>query len=97
MIANVYPLAENLMSSAFNIYMSLKSCFVSYFLTDIISFWNLSLMYNLLNISTVPLFLKYFFENLSYQFFNLNSIIEWIGTKIPNFQEKLDFSSTLGE
>jgi hypothetical protein len=41
-------------------YSVLKVSFFSYFLIDIISFWNLSLMYNFLNLPTVPLFSKYF-------------------------------------
>ena len=67
-------------------YSVLKVSFFSYFLIDIISFWNLSLMYNFLNLPTVPLFSKYFLEKLEKIMFKLDSIVEWVGTKIPSMK-----------
>ena len=73
------------------IYTILKASFFSYFLLDIISFWNLSLMYNFLNISTVPLFSKYFLEKLERIIFKLNSIVEWAASRIPGLKDRLSF------
>jgi hypothetical protein len=56
----ISPVASAVMTVMQQAYSVLKVSFFSYFLIDIISFWNLSLMYNFLNLPTVPLFSKYF-------------------------------------
>ena len=63
-----------IMTTTEKIYLVLKSCVASYFLINIINFWNLILMYNVLKISTIPSFSKYFLEKLTFLFFNLNSL-----------------------
>ena len=70
----IYYVSEAILSITEKVYLVLKSCVASYFLINIINFWNLSLMYNVLNISTVPAFSKHFLEKLTFLFFNLNSL-----------------------
>lgn len=48
-------------------------------------------MYNVLNISTVPAFSKYFLEKLTLLFFNLNSMSEWVRKNVPGFGDGFDF------
>jgi hypothetical protein len=59
-ILAITPVSSAVMVVMQQAYSVLKVSFFSYFLIDIISFWNLSLMYNFLNLPTVPLFSKYF-------------------------------------
>jgi hypothetical protein len=74
----------------------LKTTFASYFLINIINFWNLSLMYNVLSISTIPAFSKSFLEKLTFLFFNLNSLIEWGEENLQGMKGRFDFTQIDG-
>ena len=76
-IKTMYAVSEAIMGNMEQAYFVLKGCVASYFLINIINFWNLSLMYNVLKISTVPAFTKNFLQKLTYLFYNLNSLTEW--------------------
>lgn len=91
----VSPFVDKLIVWTNMVYLATRACFASYFLANIISFWNLSLLYNLLNISTIPLFLKCFYENLLYNFFSITSIINWINNRIPALKDKFNFAGLL--
>lgn len=74
--------SKSLLENSKKIYQILKGNFFSYFLMNIINFWNLSLMYNLLNISIAPMFSKLSLHELTVIFFDLNSILEWLKSRI---------------
>lgn len=76
-LQNIGAVSKLIASSTEKVYSMLKNCAVSYFLMSLINFWNLSLMYNVLSISTVPAFVKTFLQKLTFLFFNLNSLTEW--------------------
>ena len=65
----------------------LKSMFCSYFIVSLISFWNISLLFNFLTISSVPTFTKDFLEMLAVIFFKQNTLLDWI---VQVFQLKED-------
>jgi hypothetical protein len=90
------PLSSAVMSLMQQTYSILKASFFSYFLIDIISFWTLSLMYSFLNLPTVPLFSKYFFEKMEKILFKLDSILEFVFKMNPGLSTTLDFSSIGG-
>lgn len=77
-------------------YLVLKSCVASYFLVNIINFWNLSLMYNVLNVSTIPAFTKNFLQKLTFLFYNLNSLAEWAQENIIGFKDVVNFDNFNG-
>jgi hypothetical protein len=56
--------------------MNASSC--SYFIINIIGFYNLTLMYIFLNIKLLPRFARLFLVNLAYVFFARGSISEFI-------------------
>lgn len=95
-LQDMYGFSEVIMTWTEKIYAVLKTTVASYFLINIINFWNLSLMYNVLNISTIPAFSKNFLEKLTFLFFNLNSLIEWAQANIPSLKDKLDFTQIDG-
>lgn len=87
----MYTVSETMMDNLKKAYFLLESCVASYFLINLINFWNLSLMYNVLNISTIPAFTKNFLQKLTYLFYNLNSLTEWAQQNIPSFKDAANF------
>lgn len=95
-VKDMSEISEFIFSTTEQVYFVLKSCVASYFLISIINFWNLSLMYNVLNISTIPAFSKKFLEKLTFLFFNLNSLTEWAQSNIPSLKGFLSIDQTIG-
>lgn len=95
-LENMKTFSETLVSWTEKVYTMLKTTFASYFLINIINFWNLSLMYNVLSISTIPAFSKSFLEKLTFLFFNLNSLIEWGEENLQGMKGRFDFTQIDG-
>lgn len=95
-LENMKTFSETLVSWTEKVYTMLKTTFASYFLINIINFWNLSLMYNVLSISTIPAFSKNFLERLTFLFFNLNSLIEWGEENLQGMKGRFDFTQIDG-
>lgn len=95
-LRDIYTFSETLVSWTEKVYTMLKTTFASYFLINIINFWNLSLMYNVLSISTIPAFSKSFLEKLTFLFFNLNSLIEWGEENLQGMKGRFDFTQIDG-
>ena len=95
-LRDIYTFSETLVSWTEKVYTMLKTTFASYFLINIINFWNLSLMYNVLSISTIPAFSKNFLERLTFLFFNLNSLIEWGEENLSGMKGRFDFTQIDG-
>jgi hypothetical protein len=95
-LENMKTFSETLVSWTEKVYTMLKTTFASYFLINIINFWNLSLMYNVLSISTIPAFSKNFLEKLTFLFFNLNSLIEWGEENLQGMKGRFDFTQIDG-
>ena len=56
----VYKILEGALTTTELGYLLMKLFVASYFFIDIINFWTLTLIYNVLNISTMPAFSKYY-------------------------------------
>ena len=61
------------MENTLNIYTIVRTSFVSFFLLGTVNFWNLSLMYNMLLINSVPKFTREFLVKLTKLFYRSNS------------------------
>ena len=72
----------------------LKSGFSTYFILDLLSFWNISLLFNFLNIESQPEFSKKFLWSLAKVFYDLGGLFQKVTEtfKLPsetfNFQSK---------
>ena len=56
----------------------LKSTFSSYFLVSMLSFWNISLLFNFLELPLKPGFATDFLEALALMFYKLSGFLEWV-------------------
>ena len=92
MINTLAPIAETMANSIKYMHRVMSNIFCSYLIINLLSFWNLSLLYNFLNITTVPLFSRSMLESLAFIFYKMNGLVSWIKTvlRLPN--ETMDFS-----
>ena len=92
-IGSVTPLAEKITQLIKNINTILRSIFCSYFLISLISFWNISLLFNFINVPAVPVFAGNFLEMLCLIMYKQNTLLDWIAEVFRLKEGFFDFES----
>ena len=69
----------------------LKSSFCSYFFVSLLSFWNISLLFNFLQIPFKPQFAYIFLELLALIFYKLNSLLQFVSELLGLPEGSLEF------
>ena len=75
----------------------LKSSFCCYFFVGLLSFWNISLLFNFLHIPFKPQFAYVFLELLALIFYKLNTLLEFISGVLGLPEGSLQFGSGMIE
>lgn len=95
LMKNIIPVTSFISSLIRDAYYLLNTFAFSYFVVSLISFYNITLLYYFLHISTLPGFVRMFVLSLAYIFYSRGSVLDmiqrfdWI---LDNFQP--DFSDT---
>ena len=100
--------ATSMATSTMKVKDFLKSGFSTYFILDLLSFWNISLLFNFLDIESQPEFSKKFLWTLAQTFYNLGGLFQKVTEtfKLPsetfNFQfknigEQMDEEKKVGQ
>ncbi len=75
---NIIPVANFVSSAIRDAFYLLNSFAFSYFVVSLISFYNVTLLYYFLNISTLPGFVRMFVLSLAYIFYSRGSVLDMV-------------------
>lgn len=87
----INPMAELISEAVQKGHLILSASFSSYFIVSLLSFWNLSFIYNFLNLSAAPAFLVNFLERLNMILFKVDNFTNWIIKVLKLKADTFDF------